>query len=106
MLTIPKTKVEAAFYTFSGQYPPLYYIAGDKSKLTLASVNAGNSQSLEVGLGGVNKQFRADLMAAGQSPAASGKDDYQDRHNKLLTKAGAGGEAYETYPNTDPCAFS
>lgn len=33
-------------------------------------------------------------------------DDYQDRHLKLIAKAGPGGTASETYTNTDPCAFS
>ena len=119
MPVVPGTKVSAAFFTFGStpppkpsdpkQYPPIYYSAGEGT-LAMASVNAGNSQSLEVGLGGVNRQFAAELGTgpggAGQKHVNSGSDDYQARHNKLLAQAGSGGTASDSYTTGDPSAFS
>jgi hypothetical protein len=110
---IPGTKVRASFYTFSKPLPPLYYGANEGS-LTLASVNAGNSDGLCVGGGGVNKGFLIDLTSsAGQKNVnlnnctnAGKKDDYQFRHLQLLAKAGQNGTAQEAYSATDPCTFS
>lgn len=121
---IPGTQVEASFPSFAGPYPELYYKA-QQGTLTLASVNAGNSDTLCVGLGGVNYGFYLALTAAGQkganlnpqpasgnnkpcsaANAAKAADDYQGRHLKLLAKAGPGGTAFETYTTTDPCRFA
>ena len=122
MSVVPGSKTSIVFYTFTGQYQPLYYGAG-KGTLNLASVNAGNSNGLCVGLGGVNGGFFTALTKAGQTNAnlssdavVNGQkgcatlpvstDDYQGRHQNLLAKAGATGTAFEAYKNTDPCAFS
>lgn len=115
MLLVPGTKVTASFFTFGStpppgpndppQHPLIYYGSGE-GKLAMASINAGNSQTLEVGLGGVNKQFRLDLIGAGQKNVNSGSDNYQTRHKKLLAKAGSGGSASESYQTDDPCVFS
>ena len=115
MPVVPGTKVTASFFTFGStpppgpqdppEYPHVYYGSGEGT-LAMASINAGNSQSLEVGLGGVNKQFRLDLIAAGQKNVNSGSDDYQSRHAKLLAKAGSSGTASESYQTGDPCVFS
>jgi hypothetical protein len=119
MPVVPGTKVSAAFFTFGStpppkpsdpmEYPPIYYGSGEGT-LPMASVNAGNSQSLEVGLGGVNRAFASALGTgpggAGQKNVNSGSDNYQTRHNKLLANAGSGATASESYSMDDPCAFS
>jgi hypothetical protein len=124
MTVVPGTTVEVVFQNFTGSFPDLYYGA-QGGKLNLASVNAGNSNSggLCVGLRGVNGGFlrllsatqkRANLtprspgQKQGELPDScqAGHDDYQDRHLKLLTQADGGGQAWESYSNTDPCAFS
>jgi hypothetical protein len=114
MATIPGTQVKLQFFTFASHYPPLYEPAGQGS-LNLASINAGNSDGLCVGLGGVNSGFYRDLtqhanqqrvnLSPNQSCQPGHYDDYQDRHLKLIAQA-AGGAASATYTNTDPCAFS
>jgi hypothetical protein len=111
MITVPGTQVQVRFDTFTHQYPPLYDDATANGTLNLASVNAGQSNTLLVGAGGVNQQFLADLSppqknANLSSGGAGNGDDYQDRHKKLLAKAVAGGAPWEAYANTDPCAFS
>ena len=115
MLVVPGTKVSASFFTFGSTPPPgpndphqnpLIYYGSGEGKLAIASINAGNSQTLEVGLGGVNKQFRLDLIGAGQKNVNSGSDNYQTRHKNLLAKAGSGGSASESYQTDDPCVFS
>lgn len=100
MAVIPGTQVQLSFVSFSGLHPPLYYGANEGT-LNLASVNAGNSQGLYVGKGGVNLAF-ATLLAATQKHV----DDYQRRHQQLRDTAGTGGTAYTVYPVPDPCAFS
>ena len=115
MMLIPGTKVGAKFFTFpvtaQNPNPPIYY-GRNEGTLLLASVNAGNSDGLCVGLGGVNGRFLAELQLTQKNAnlnqcVAGSKDDYQDRHQKLLAKAqAAGGVAYESYQNIDPCAFS
>ena len=121
---IPGTKVQATFPSFPGSFPELYD-KGHHGTLNLASVNAGNSDTLCVGLGGVNYGFYVVLTGAGQkaanlnpvppsdnnkpcssATAATALDDYQGRHLKLLAKAGTGGTASETYSTTDPCQFA
>lgn len=108
---VPGTSVGVHFQTFPNQYPPLYE-AANQGSLNLASVNAGNADTLCVGLGGVNLQFLSDLSPTqknanlNQCNKAGSRDDYQDRHVKLLEAAAAGGPAWERYANTDPCAFS
>ena len=111
MINVPGTAIHVRFDSFTPQYPPLYDGATAKSTLNLASVNAGQSNTLLVGAGGVNQQFLADLSPpqknANLSTTGAGNvDDYQDRHKKLLAKAVAGGAPWEAYANTDPCAFS
>ena len=115
MPVVPATKVTAGFFTFGSTPPPgpndphqnpLIYYGSGEGKLAMASINAGNSETLEVGLGGVNKQFRLDLIGAGQKNVNSGSDNYQTRHKKLLAKAGTGGSASESYQTDDPCVFS
>ena len=122
MQIFPGSSVDALFYDFTGQFPPLYYKAGEGS-LKLASVNAGNSNGLCVGLGGINGAFHLALTKAGQSnanldpqPSANGqktcsplpttKDDYQGRHQNLLKKAGDSYTASESYDEANPTAFS
>jgi hypothetical protein len=105
MTAVPGTKVKVAFYTFAPPYP-LLYDPTSAVKLVMASINAGESQGLGVGGGGVNKQFSLDLKSAGQTNISSGKDDYADRHLKLLAKAASTGTAYEAYQTPDPSAFS
>jgi len=100
MPVVPGTQVQISFYTFSTQYPPLYYGANEGT-LNLASVNAGNSQGLYVGGGGVNLGFEGVLTASQKHV-----DDYQTRHQQLVAKAGVGGTASTAYPITDPCSFS
>ena len=121
---IPGTTIQACFLSSAGNFPELYE-AAKKGSLNLASVNAGNSDTLCVGLGGVNYGFYEVLSHAGQksanlntqpasgnykpcaaASAAAAADDYQGRHLKLLAKTGAGGTASETYTNTDPCLFA
>ncbi|GAA4222596.1 hypothetical protein GGQ68_001061 [Sagittula marina] len=46
-------------------HAPLYQGAASKGDLVLASVNAGNTPSLQVGLGGVNGAFAKVLAQAG-----------------------------------------
>ena len=113
MPVVPGTKVQVSFYTFTGSLPPLYYPA-NQGKLTVASVNAGNSDTLCVGLGGVNLGFLKKLgatqkrvnLSPQQSCAQGNYDDYQDRHVTLLKQADGGGSAFNSYSNPDPCAFS
>ncbi len=113
MTVLPGTQVQVRFYQFSGLYPPLYE-ARHQGSLNLASVNAGNSNGLCVGLGGVNGGFLDALTKAGQKRAnlsphqgcnPGAYDDYQDRHLQLLSKA-AGATASAAYSNVDPCRFS
>jgi hypothetical protein len=111
-MLIPGTNVDASFFTFAKSLPPLYYGANEGS-LILASVNAGNSDGLCVGLRGVNGGFPTELTtnAKQQNVNLNGcgttvtKDDYHFRHLKLLAKAGKNGAAVETYSATDPSAF-
>ena len=115
MPVVPGTQVQIRFVTFSSHFPPLYEAAG-QGALNLASVNAGNSNGLCVGLGGVNGGFYLELTQQANQKRVNlspqlkcqpgNYDDYQDRHLKLIAKAGPGGTASETYTNTDPCAFS
>jgi len=56
MLVVPGTKVQVSFYSFTESLPPLFY-SPKEGTLKLASINAGNSDTLCVGLGGVNKGF-------------------------------------------------
>ena len=115
MSTVPGTNVEVTFLTFTGAHPDIYYSANE-GKRNLASINAGNSSAacLCVGLSGVNGEFLSVLGAtqkrANLSPKqnciARNYDDYQDRHLKLLAQADAGKVTWESYSNTDPCAFS
>ncbi len=113
MTVLPGTQVQVRFYQFSGLYPPLYE-APLQGSLNLASVNAGNSNGLCVGLGGVNGGFLDILTKAGQKRAnlspnqgchPGAYDDYQDRHLQLVSQA-AGATASATYGNVDPCRFS
>ncbi len=99
MPVVPGTQVQISFYTFPGDFPPLYYGASEGT-LNLASVNAGNSQGLYVGGGGVNQGF-GDLLVLTQKNVA----DYTTRHTQLRANA-AGAATSETYAVTDPCAFS
>lgn len=117
MPVLPGTQVQVSFFTFAGDNPPIYDGASGGPE-TLASVNAGNSDGLCVGLGGINGGFYLELTQhANQkrvnlSPAKGcipgNYDDYQDRHLKLLAQATAAatGTASAVYANTDPCAFS
>jgi hypothetical protein len=50
-------RIAVTFYTYSGDSPPLYYDATEGT-LTLASVNAGNSEGLCVGLGPLPSHLR------------------------------------------------
>jgi len=112
MSVVPGTKVQVNCFSFGGpptqeesagkkkQQPHLYYSARE-GKLNLASVNAGNSRSLDVGGGGINSAFEVVLS---KTQTTSG---YWDRHMKLLAKADAAGSPqWESYSTTDPCAFS
>ena len=56
MPVVPGTKVRIRFETFTGQYPPLYE-QPNQGTLNLASANAGMSNTLCVGGGGVNQGF-------------------------------------------------
>lgn len=104
------TQVAVEFVSFPGRYPDLYYAAGEGVH-NLASVNAGNSDGLCVGLAGVNGGFKHDLTVAGQKRVDLGgapNDDYQDRHQRLLAKALAdpSRSATESYSAIDPSLFS
>lgn len=115
MTLVPGTNIKVTFLTFSGTHPDIYD-ATPQGTVRLVSVNAGNANAngLCVGLKGVNGAFLSVLaltqkrtnLSAQLSCIPGNHDDYQDRHLKLLAKADAGGAPWESYANTDPCAFS
>lgn len=99
MAEIPGTGIALRFIEKPrGGHAPIFYGA-DEGSLTLASVNAGNSESLYVGGGGINGGF-ARLLRSTQST-----DGYGPRH-KALIEAAKDGETFERYEDDDPTAFS
>lgn len=93
---IPGTKLTA---TFLGPGPsgftPIFY-GKDDGKLAMGSVNAGNSNQLYVGGGGINGAF-AHVLDPIQNTS-----EYATRHMALYQQAEGGGDPNETYAVTDP----
>jgi hypothetical protein len=100
MVKISGTSVTLGFILKpAGGYAPVYYGRGEGS-LALASVNAGNSQDLYVGGGGINGGF-AKLLSRTQKTGG-----YQARHQALVDDAAKTGEAFMRYDDDDPTEFS
>lgn len=98
MIKIPGTTASAAFYGPTGDYPPLFYSSSPTTG-NMVSLNAGNSQVLDVGGGGINLGFKHALKNI-QDIAK-----YKPRHEQLLQQA-AGAATSEVYSDDDPMAFS
>ena len=100
MAKIDGTNIDISFIQKPlGHHPHIYYGPGEGS-LTLASVNAGNSQDLYVGGGGINGGF-ATVLGRTQTT-----DDYEARHKALLADAAKSGSAFKRYDSDDPTLFS
>lgn len=97
--TLPGTAIKLTFIQAPpGTFPPLFY-SSDPGTGGMATVNAGNSDALYVGGGGINGGFAKEL--AGLQLGA-----YETRHKALVVKALNGGNPIEAYPDGDPMAFS
>lgn len=98
ILAVPGTQVQV---TFLPPPPQLYYPA-QETGLTLASVNAGNSDGLWVGGGGLNKAF-GELLSADDTGQHTAQ--YGPLHKALIAKADASGEVFDSYPAGNPVSF-
>jgi hypothetical protein len=99
MAEIPGTGIALHFIEKPpGGHAPIFY-GGDEGSLRLGSVNAGNSEALYVGGGGINGGFARQL---GRTQRI---DAYAARHTALI-EAAKDGEAFERYEDDDPTAFS
>ncbi len=97
---IPGTQLTATFLGAGpGGYSPIFYGASEGTA-AMGSVNAGNSDMLYVGGGGINGAFGSVLQATQDINL------YQTRHQTLYQQATSGGAAEETYSATDPTSFS
>lgn len=99
MYTMPDTPITVTFIEkpASEQYAPLYYDATGGSG-PMASLNAGNSQTLDVGGGGINHGFSLALQAQNW-------ERYKTRHEDLLAQYQANGTLSATYDDGDPTRF-
>ncbi|MEM8687568.1 MAG: hypothetical protein AAGF81_09575 [Pseudomonadota bacterium] len=99
MTKLPGTDVDVALIA-KGQngFAPIFYETSGAGA-AMASVNAGNSEDLYVGGGGINAGFAQAL--AGQNLNA-----YETRHKALVQQVRSGGEAHITYEDDNPTAFS
>jgi hypothetical protein len=83
----------------AGGYAPVFY-GGSNGTLVLASVNAGNSDDLYVGGGGINGGFNHALSRTQNT------GEYMPRHKALFADAAKTGEASKRYDDDDPTVFS
>ena len=99
MTRLPGTDVDIALIAKgpSGFAPIMYDAPG--SGAAMASVNAGNSEDLYVGGGGINGGFARAL--AGQD-----LDAYETRHKALVAQVRRGGKAHVAYEDQNPTIFS
>lgn len=107
MTRIPGTKTDAVFHqvgTHTDQngnlvndYPPLYGGYGTTG-IFLASMNAGNSDQLYVGGGGINAGF-AHVLGATQDI-----DLYQKRHQEMADTAQTNSNTTKAFSKENPCA--
>ncbi len=99
MTKLPGTDVEIALIAKAPSgFAPIFYEAPGAGA-AMASVNAGNSEDLYVGGGGINGGFARAL--AGQTLSA-----YETRHKALVQHVRGGGETHMAYDNKNPTAFS
>jgi hypothetical protein len=100
MSTVPNTKITATFIDKQpGHDTPLFYGSSGGSA-PMASLNAGNSQGLYVGGGGINLGFENALKGLQNCGL------YQTRHQDLLAAYQKSGTLSETYSTEDPTRFS
>jgi len=100
MLKIDGTNIDISFIEKpAGKHAPIYYDSGEGT-FVLASVNAGNSQALFVGGGGINAGFGHAL-----SPTQN-IVDYAARHIALANDAAQSGDAFKRYDDDNPDALS
>lgn len=83
----------------AGGHAPIFY-GPSEGTLRLASLNAGNSEGLYVGGGGINGGF-GHVLSRTQTIGL-----YAARHQELLGDAAESGKATKRYADDDPTAFS